>query len=241
MKRLIKKLGLLALMGLFIAACESEIISSQDSDEPTLSHLETGQQKTVGSNAKALGKVTVGTDASIWDSDLAADPGAGIYPIGGSGQLNGEFTVAERNGIQIGMRIQERFQGPYEASGNRIGIYESETGFSSGTRAVWNYDWHVDLRGAEGHLANKTLGDYHLILETNIAENLFGEEVPFDLTFGQIDNAVLYQGSWNPDFGNNTFDPTVEETYYFRLLLTPKTFNGAPLAVEVKVNVTDPS
>lgn len=241
MNNIIKKLGLLIMMGLFIAACDSEINSSEDRDDPTLSYLENGKKKTVGSNAKALGKVTVGTDASIWDSGVASNSTAGIYPIGGSGQINGEFTVAERNGIQIGMRIQQRFQGTYEASGNRIGTYESETGFSSGTRAVWNYDWHVDLRGAEGRLADKTLGDYHLILETNIAENLFGADVPLDLTFGSLGNGVLYQGSWNPDFGNSTFDVTIEGTYYFRLLLTPKTFNGAPLAVVVEVNVTDPS
>lgn len=116
-----------------------------------------------------------------------------------------------------------------------MGVYESETGFSSGTRAIWNYDWHVDLRDAKGKLADKTLGDYNLTLETDIAEEIFGSAVPFDLTFGELNNGVLYQGSWNPDFGNDTFDPTVEQNYNFQLVLTPKTFNGAPLAVKVEV------
>jgi hypothetical protein len=77
--------------------------------------------------ASGPGKVAVGLDVSVWDSGLALDLGAGIFPVGGAGQLNGEFTTAERLGIQIGLRAQERFVGPLEASPNqnrKIGIYQ---------------------------------------------------------------------------------------------------------------------
>jgi|GEM_PF-2957551 hypothetical protein len=235
----ITSFSFIIVVGIFLISCDSEINSSQNTTDSDAINIQSGKKQTVGSGAKSIGKVTVGTDASVWDSDIPRDDTEGIYPIGGSGQINGEFAIAERKGIQIGMRIQERREGTYEASGKRVGVYESETGFSSGTRAVWNYDWHVDLRNAEGKLAGKTLGDYDLTLETDIAESIFGFNVPFDLTFGDFNNGVLYQGSFNPDFGNDTFDPTLEATYSFRLVLTPKTFNGGPLAIKVQVNVTD--
>lgn len=239
MKRPIQLCGIIALSVLFAVSCESTLSPGSDSADTLESEQNRKNRVTVGSNAKSLGPVTVGTDASEWDSETEADEENGIYPIGGGGQVNGEFTIAERNGVQIGLRAQKRFVGTIEASGDRVGVYESTTGFSSGTRAVWNYDWHVDLRGAKGRLAGKTLGDYDLTLETNIADELFGADIPMDLTFGSLENGVLYQGSWNPDFGNDTFDPTVEDTYTFRLILTPKTFRGAPLAVQIRVNVTE--
>ena len=57
--------------------------------------------------ASGPGHVLIGLDASTWDSGVPVGPG--LIPIGGAGQVNGEFTIAERNGIQIGLRAQERF------------------------------------------------------------------------------------------------------------------------------------
>ena len=191
------------------------------------------------------GKVSIGVDASEWSSDTASGPG--IFPIGGSGQINGEFTIAERNGIQIGLRAQQRFVGPLDATptkNRKVGIYEAATGFSDeNDRATWNYDWHVDLREARGVAAGKTLVDYDLTLETDIADlTVFGFSLPLDLTFGGFipDDTVLYQSSQNPKFGNPPFDATAQDTYHFRLILTPATFNGPPLAVAIQVNVTNP-
>jgi hypothetical protein len=197
------------------------------------------------------GEVAVGVDASTWTSDLLQDPSEGLFPVGGSGQLNGEFTTAERYGIQIGLRAQERFVGPFEATPNqnmKLGIYQAETGFSGPTAlATWNYDWHVDLRNARGVAAGTTLDDYDLTLETDMFSSLFGFNVPADLTFGFTNltfvapNAVLFQESFNPVFGDTGFDPQLEDTYNLSLVLTPKSFNGPPLKVSIQVVVTDPS
>jgi hypothetical protein len=196
------------------------------------------------------GNVAVGVDASTWTSDLAQDPNQGFFPIGGSGQLNGEFSTAERYGIQIGLRAQERFGGLLGATpslNGKIGTYQAETGFSTGTRATWNYDWHVDLRNARGVAAGTTLADYDLTLETDMFSSLFGSPDPADLTFGYTDpnfvapNAVLFQESFNPDFGNSEFDSLGEDTYHLSLILTPKSFNGPPLEVTIEVVVTDQS
>ena len=165
-------------------------------------------------------------------------------------QLNGEFSTAERYGIEIGLRAQERFGGLLEATpslNGKIGTYQAETGFSTGTRATWNYDWHVDLRNARGVAAGTTLADYDLTLETDMFSSLFGFPDPADLTFGYTDpnfvapNAVLFQESFNPDFGNSEFDPLGEDTYHLSLILTPESFNGPPLEVTIQVVVTDQS
>ena len=103
----------------------------------------------------------------------------------------------------------------------------------------------MDLRNAQGVAAGKTLADYHLTLETDMFTGLqffpFPTfPVPIDLTFGGLvpGNAVLYQSSQNPVFGNDDFDPAVVGTYNLRLVLTPKTFNGPSLAVSIQVNVS---
>ena len=190
--------------------------------------------------ASGPGHVLIGLDASTWDSGVPAGPG--LIPIGGAGQLNGEFAIAERYGIQIGLRAQERFVGPsfmaVPNNGNKVGVYESAAGFGVGTRATWNYDWHVDLRDAFGVAEGTTLADYDLTLETDMFTSLFTFLVPADLTFGGFipDDTVLYQSSQNPDFGNTDFDASVADTYNIRLVLTPTSFKGPPLKVSIQVN-----
>jgi len=193
---------------------------------------------TSGSSAGSLGKVTVGTDVSEWNV--------------GNGQFNGEFTVTERQGIELGMRIQKRFVGPVEVTpdnGYRTGIYEVKTGDTGGNNATWNYDWHIDLSNARGNAKGKTLSDYRLVLEQDFTnESLFetfgAHPVELPLIPGvcspeTFDPDSLCQQSWNPGFGNDDFDPDAEGTYHLRLLLIPYTFNGPPVSVSIEVNVTD--
>lgn len=192
---------------------------------------------TAGSDAGSLGKVTLDTDVSEWDV--------------GSGQFNGEFIVAENQGVQLGLRIQDRFTGPLPVtgdSGNRVGIYEADTGTTGGdNNGTWNYDWHVDLSGAKGAAEGKTLADYRLVLEQDFTDqSLFGVlgSDPVELPMpGVCDTSTisgsLCQQSWNPGFGNTDYDPSAEGTYNLRLVLTPVTFSGPTLAVAVQVNVTN--
>lgn len=227
--RIWKVVGGLAALTITVAACDTTAPTSPMGVEAALM-LTSGP-----------GEVTVGVDASEWSSDTPKV--APLYPVGGSGQLNGEFTLAERLGIQIGLRAQERFVGPISATANRngkVGIYEADTGESSTGRAKWNFDLHIDLRGAKGVAKGTDLSDYVATLETDIATGLFGFPVPLDLTFGGafFTDAVLLQQSWNPTFGNTEFDLSVPGTYRFRVVLTPKTFKNPSLSVEIEVNVS---
>lgn len=236
--RISRLFSLFVVSALLFAGCDgldsSPSFSNQPSDADAIANGN-------GPSGKGAATITVGTDVSVWSSTFDdPDPSDGIAAIGGSGQLNGEFTVAERGDIQIALRAQERFEGPLEASGKKIGVYEATAGNTTqgDNLATWNYDWHVDLRGS-----GTTLADYDLTLHvTNISNELFGSKNPVDLTFGDpvFDGVELYQQSWNPGFGNDQFDPEKEGTYTLRLRLSPKA-GGPPLSTAIQVRVSDPS
>ncbi|MEP4146658.1 MAG: hypothetical protein ABJL54_05510, partial [Halioglobus sp.] len=151
----------------------------------------------------------VGAHASEWDSNTT--PGDGIFPVGGSGQLNGEFVIVERDGIQMGLRATDRKDGlldPVSRSGSKTGVYIACTGEDQGetSRAEWNYDLHLDLRDTD-----TTLADYRFTLTQTFADSLYGSTEALDLSFpewmgGMLNTATLYQQSWNPNFGTETFD-----------------------------------
>lgn len=180
----------------------------------------------------------VGAPASQWFSDTPI-PGAGYFPVGGSGQLNGEFVIVQRDGIEIGLRITDRKDGLLTVSGKSKGTYHAPTGLDQGeARAEWNYDIHVDLRGTD-----TTLADYQLTLTQTFTPKLAGSANPLDPTFPEatgdlFDNAVLFQQSWNPVFFNDEFDPFAEGTYNLVLKLHPKG-GGSPLIAQTKVIVSD--
>ena len=76
-------------------------------------------------NAFAKGNdltVTVGADVTEWDSATVEVPGV-IIPVGGSGQLQGNFTIVDRaDGVQIGLRATDRTDGLLPpATGNKKG------------------------------------------------------------------------------------------------------------------------
>ena len=199
--------------------------------------------------AAAAERTRFGVDASEWSSDTAAGPG--IYPVGGSGQVNGHFVTGERNGVQIAIRAQRRFAqnvDPLPVSKDKqVGVYEVETGTSDGAgRAIWNYDIHVDMRDARGVAKGTVLGDYTLVLDADFQPAFFGCAFPCELTGGAIDDALLFQMSQNPEFGDgidavDDFDATVEGDYRVTLILTPDTFNGPPISVTMRVVVSDPA
>ncbi|MDA7978683.1 MAG: hypothetical protein MPJ50_07930 [Pirellulales bacterium] len=188
-------------------------------------------------------RTRVGVDVSEWSSDTATDVENGILPIGGSGQINGEFVRARFSGIEIAIRAQERFFGPIVPRRSRdVGVYRADVGESEPGLATWNYDWHVDLRNARGPFRDVTLDDYDLFLVTNIVgrdDTLFGLPMPLNLKFDDDSfppGVVLYQGSFNPNFGNSIFDQFEARNYRFTLVLQPKG-EGQPISVSMRVRV----
>ena len=164
------------------------------------------------------GDVFVG-DVSIWDSTVVSND-TSLFPIGGNGQVNGNFIVAtddiDSGEVQTGIRAQRRFEqnrDPLIPVGKTYYIEPGARKTAPGL-AKWNFDFHVDLgsnRQVDGSgvvLATEigpsshTFGDFAVTLyidcDPAVAnKNLF----PLDLqTFLLMPNAVLLQGSQNIGF-----------------------------------------
>jgi hypothetical protein len=193
----------------------------------------------VAAPAAAQERSRFGVDASEWDSGTIAVPGV-IIPVGGGGQVNGGFVTGERYGVQIGIRAQLRYLGLLPMTREKqTGVYQASAGVSDGLgRATWNYDLHIDLRSAQGVAAGRTLGDYTLVLNSDIGPSIFGCLFPCDLAdLGLPATVELFQTSQNPKFGNLPFNANAVDSYYFTLTLTPKTFNGPPITARMRVEV----
>ena len=105
----------------------------------------------------ALAAPVFDSDVSIWDSSVVGS--ATLFPIGGSGQVNGNFVVDTNAtaGVQTGIRASRRFSDiPLENNGS---TYIIEVGESGPGLALWNFDFHLDL--SDG----LSLGDVDVILD----------------------------------------------------------------------------
>ncbi len=160
---------------------------------------------------------------SVWSSDTV-EVFPTIFPIGGSGQVNGNFTVAEAEGVQIGLRANRRFSGdPLHVEGS---TYFIETGESGPGLTLWNYDIHIDFG------SQFSMGDYLVMLIASMpnhstfdlqqdiratAEAALG----YPLQPGYLDGVQLFQTSQNPGFFASGIDPDAHGLYTFDLHLFP--------------------
>jgi hypothetical protein len=184
------------------------------------------------------GSVTAfNANVNEWSSSTLADPTNGIYPIGGSSQINGGFVVTTgSDGAQIGLRASLRFVGLLpQTNDGHAATYFAPTGSSGGNLAKWNFDADIDLRGT-GH----TLSDYTATATFTDRSNLV-TSVNL-LTAGIPGNVVLGQISENSGFSFlsavfPSFNPDIPGVYSFDLTLVPKTFTGDTLEATMHVNV----
>jgi hypothetical protein len=183
----------------------------------------------------ARSTVAAGADASVWDS--AVPQAAPVLGVGGSGQVNGEFILDTvdlgASAIQIGIRAQERFQGPTLQRIGNVYFADPGTNFSGGgvEGALWNYDFHLDFGTGDGDttvagesfesevlksLAPLNMRDYTVELLLDDDPSAATDFITVDLnafvseaTFG--DDILLLQASSNLLFtgGPPSFDPDV--------------------------------
>lgn len=196
-----------------------------------------------------------GANVFVWDSTVPVDAPNGIYPVGGSGQLNGEFIVDTVNPvpgqpdsiIQIGLRAQERFAGP---TLTRVGnVFYADVGQAPDTHALWNYDWSIDFGSAQsGAAVPLDMRDYVVTLERDIDPSAAVDFATFPSdanslvndfrTITLADPVTLWQESFNISFlGVN--DPNVPGIYDFRLTVQDQA--GAQIAqTSMRVIVGEP-
>lgn len=160
------------------------------------------------------------TDASVFTSSTTPDPLNGIFPIGGSGIGNGNFTVCNHPGIQVAARISERFVGPIMPE-NNSGDYISPVGQNNNDGlALWNIEGHIDFGFAYGGgVLPDTLADVSLSVTVDCSpftDVIEGPQLPLNVIPG---NAVLIQFSQNIGFSflcanfGDGFDPDADGMY----------------------------
>jgi len=226
-------------------------------------------------NAVIISEAESAEDASVWsstDSDYhllgAADP-SNMSPVGGSGQVNGEFTLdtfeVDGHPAQIGLRAVTRFS-PFIVvpTGN---IYSFATGTSAGSCfgavstncPLWNFDFHVDLGSDElvGDSSSRTvttIDDVNIELDFSFFSpgqtgfsTFFPIPFPSSGSFTGIAGDFLVQESTNLGFGFFNSDGTNSGDFFdpdvsgrYIFTLTVRD-NGSLLAMtSIDVRVGDP-
>lgn len=176
-------------------------------------------------------------NVSEWSSSTVAIPDV-VYPIGGSGQVNGGFAVCNGAGVQLGLRIDGRTDGPITPSGTD---YTAPQGTGIGNNALWNYSGHIDFGYiySDGGTPPNQLGEVTLTLQLDC--NPFTDEVdgPTINSTGLIPETVLADTAEFIQFSDNLgfpgrctafggFDAAADGDYEFTLTVTDS--SGAVLA-----------
>ncbi len=186
------------------------------------------------------------TDVSVWDSSVPLDPVTGIIPVGGAGQVAGDFVVDTKakkdTAIQVGLRAQERLLGTITPIGD---VYIAPTGATTGPdRRAWNFDFSIDtgttfLETQLGKdLTTLNLEDFTLILEIKDAEkNKYTLDFDLDLDSNPAGPIILFQQSWNIGF---TFITIPVDSEVYKISVTVSDDKGKKVAKsKITVLVTD--
>jgi PEP-CTERM motif len=186
-------------------------------------------------------------NVSVWDSTVASDPANGIFPIGGSGQVNGGFIIDTVNdrpipdaSVQVGIRAQKRFFGPVlPRTGN---VFEAELGESSPGRATWNYDIHIDLRSPQAIIDGRS-GSVTLEIDSDASSAISWNTLNINSLLPQNAPWYLFQASINPTFGTvgiPGFDLNTPGIYDFRLTVADGNGVVAQTYMQVRAGVPVP-
>ena len=173
--------------------------------------------------------------------------------IFGTGNGNGYWTIDQNEGagIEVGLRGKLRYQGVYNSDGE--GSYTFDPGISSGTAALWNYEFSINTNynGSGGNLNNYLI---FLAIDTDPSQgvnllpfnpfevwndNSFGnnstlqsegeEFNDFAMQAAALEKYNLVQNSQNLGWaGLPGFDPDADGTYDFSLFVT--NLSGTELA-----------
>ena len=152
-----------------------------------------------------------------------------IYPIGGSGIGNGAFSRCNHPGVQVGLRISERFVGSIIPTGK---TYISPQGAAGDGNAKWNIEGHFDSGYQYGNgTYPDQLGDVTVMMQIDCDPAMGVVNGPMvDIGgVGTSDQAILVQTSENLGFplrcGGSypVFDPAADGSYEFSVTVTDKT------------------
>jgi hypothetical protein len=108
--------------------------------------------------------------------------------IFGSGNGNGFWTVDSANNTEVGLRAKVRFAGVYNSNGD--GTYSHSTGISTGSAAIWNFEFSINtnLDGASDNA--RTLDTVSIVLSVDTDPTAGINMISFSPFAAWSDNAV---------------------------------------------------
>lgn len=155
---------------------------------------------------------TAALAASFSAPVLATDPATDVTPevIFGGGNSNGDFTIDQQNGIEVGLRAKVAFQGDTNRTGDTYTFQAGTPDFSS-TRAIWNFEYSINTDFDANDGLGGSLINFQYLMQLDIDRGVNSTNfVTFDaLLFGGIfgDNSTGNGG------GVSTADPTTFGSY----------------------------
>ena len=192
----------------------------------------------------------ISAQVSVWDSSVPEDILQGIYPIGGTAEVNEEFVVSDLEqsataALQLGIRARGVSGSPVSWDGDRLYVVQPGT---SGGVANWFYDLHLDfgsayLAAATGlALVPQSMADYQVLLQVDIDPTA---GIDFVDTFvpAVVDPIQLVQSRQNVLVGNfygGPYPGLVSAGHYVIRLSVLSQAGAELVAAEMEVQVAGP-
>jgi hypothetical protein len=170
----------------------------------------------------ALAPVNANAGTITYNANIA-DPGVFF----GTGNVNGTFTVAVDNGIEIGLRAKHRFFETVAPVGDVYSVPAGQGTLQDGSTpsgiAWWNVEFSIHNFGGTLEGLGGTLSFMDLTAGTSVSYNPF-----------LLDNATLGTPAYVAQNSENFswFLPgfNVNDNHYYRAVLSVRGATGAPLA-----------
>ncbi len=155
--------------------------------------------------------------------------------IFGSGNGNGAWTVNTENNIELGLRAKKRYAGVYGSNGD--GTYNQDSGYSSGSAAMWNFEFSINLN-ADGVSNPGRLFDGVSVLMAIDTDpsSAVSFSFPFDPLTIWTDNAYGTNATGNgagADDGVTNADRGVSGGYY--VVQNSQNVGWMPLGIDVTI------
>jgi hypothetical protein len=176
----------------------------------------------------------------------------GVYY--GSGNVNGNFTITTDNGVEVALRVKDRFGSQATIDGSS-GLYDAEMGTGGSGLARWNYDFSINTFGVDLSNFIATLfvdtdpgvGTTYTALNifTNWNDNEYWNGTTKRSGIGPLAGEFVVQQSVNPMFGNSGFqpgfNPNAPGLYNLQLQVFNSTTNALLASTTAVVQVPEPS
>ncbi len=128
----------------------------------------------------AVGVILIGMTTSA-NASIMFDQNVTPDVIFGSGNANGNFTVDQNNGVELGLRAKQRFPKANTFNSNRDGTYSFSAGAggSGSPTPLWSFEWSINTDFSNS--VSRQLNDLTYLLQIDFDPGAGTNFLSFDL------------------------------------------------------------